>query len=153
MRLLLEERLPSGRTWRMMPTKCLWYVWRIRLLSIPLYRSMASSFRYSFVLVQPFVIAWLDSNVVFDIRVSILICGSLCFLCRYFALRHVVYLHQSALTIQILGVILGLIPGTSECTLMLPEVSQEYLCAKRELCDRPRGFLSATGFGHAKRLA
>ena len=75
--------------------------------------------------VQPFVIAWLDSNVAFDTRDSRLICGSLGFLCRYchyFVSRHADYLHQGALAVQILGVILSLIPGTSKCTRMLPRL-------------------------------
>ena len=75
--------------------------------------------------VQPFVIAWLDSNAAFDIHDSKLICGSLDFLgryCRYFVSRYADYLHQGSFAVQILGVILGLIPGTLECTRMFPRL-------------------------------
>ena len=66
--------------------------------------------------------AWLDSNVAFDTRESRLICELQEFLCRFrrcFASHHPIYLHQSTFCVQFVGVLLGLIPGISECTRML----------------------------------
>ena len=92
----------------------------------------------------------------FDTRDLRLICelrGFLCRFCCYSGSRHANYLLQSAFIVQILGVILGLICGTSECTRMLQWLVRNIYVILANYVTDLRSLLSAIEFGHAEQLA